>query len=236
MTLYLYFAAFAPHVSHIFRFLLAHEFSGLFCLLLIEEAGIPIPIPGDSLIALAGARHHPPVLYGVRIILLSSLAAFLGSSLLYTVMRRGGRPLLEKYGKYLHISAKRLNRLETWFNRHGPVAIVLGRLIPGLRIPTTVMAGLSGIPYRVFAPTSALAAVIWASGYFAIGLLLGRQARLFSTFWAGFLDFVSDSAIFLVVLALLLVAGTATWFVRRQLQKNSEPSTSVEDEERIGAK
>jgi membrane protein DedA with SNARE-associated domain len=88
-----------------------------------------------------------------------------GSSVLYAIARRGGRPMLDQYGPVLHINAARVARVEAWFHRYGAVAIVVGRLIPGFRTPTTVLSGLLGVPYSVFAPATAVAAVLWAALY-----------------------------------------------------------------------
>ena len=77
----------------------AYELPALFIAIAIEEAGIPIPIPGDALVMLAGAERHSTPGHAIAVIAVSSVAVFLGSSLLYVVMRRGGHPLLVKYGK-----------------------------------------------------------------------------------------------------------------------------------------
>jgi membrane protein DedA with SNARE-associated domain len=102
-------------VHLLLQFFYAHELLTLFVALLVEEAGIPIPIPGDALLMLAGAESHKTVWSGVADIVVCSVAVFLGSSLLFRVMRRGGRALLLKYGKYVHLSSHALDRLERWF-------------------------------------------------------------------------------------------------------------------------
>lgn len=155
-----------------------HELPGMFLFLLLEEAGLPLLLPGDTLIMAAGARSGLTLAGAVAAVATASVAATLGSSILYTLSRRGGRPLIARYGKRLHLGEDRVARLERWYRRHGMVAIVVGRLIPGLRTPTTVMAGLFGVPYRVFAPATAIAAVLWAGLYFLLGILLGRAGHL----------------------------------------------------------
>jgi membrane protein DedA with SNARE-associated domain len=104
-----------------------------------------------------------------------SLAVVVGSSLLYLVMHHGGRALLQRYGRLLRLGPQRLARMERWFALHERLAIVAGRFIPAMRIPTTVLAGLGGTPYRVFVSTVAGIAVVWSLGYFWLGVLLGQQ-------------------------------------------------------------
>jgi membrane protein DedA with SNARE-associated domain len=153
----------------------ANELPALFVFLLIEEAGVPLLFPGDTLIMAAGARPDRTLAGALLVLAAASSAAALGSSVLYALVRRGGRPLLVRYGRFLHLSERRVATMEGWFRRHGALAIVVGRLVPGLRTPTTVMAGLFGVPYRTFAPATAVAALLWAAAYYLLGALLQRQ-------------------------------------------------------------
>ena len=204
----------------IWAFYRAHRYGALFFLVLIEEAGVPIPIPGDTLVMLAGLERHKTVTYVAAVIGFSSLAVFIGSSLLFLLVRRGGRPLLEKYGKFLHLNQRRLDRIERWVARRGRFALIFGRLIPGLRMPTTVMAGLSGVPYSVFAPTAAVAALFWATFYFALGALLRYEWGFISTLAAGSLDEVSKP-IFYVWLLVVMSFGGGMLHAHRQAKDAS---------------
>ncbi len=202
-------------------FYAAHGPGALFFLVFLEEAGIPIPVPGDTLVMLAGAAPHRTPLYDVAVVGLSSLAVFAGSSTLYTISRRGGRGLIEKYGKYVRLNQRRLEKMERWFLRRGKLAIVFGRLIPGLRIPTTIMAGLSDVPYSVYAPTAAVAAVVWSLVYFFAGILIRQEWGVITSVISGALDEVADSVIWLRVLLFLLsiaISGGA-WHISRVLRR-----------------
>jgi membrane protein DedA with SNARE-associated domain len=168
----------------------------------IEEAGIPIPIPGDTLVMLAGTQRPHTIGHALAVIGVSSLAVFLGSSLLYLVVHRGGRPLLVKYGKYILLDQRRLEQMEDWFRRRGRPAIIVGRLIPGLRIPTTVMAGVSDMPFQEFALTAAIAGLIWSTFYYLVGNALGRAAPFV---WAFLADVVDDVPRWLLVLGVVLI-------------------------------
>jgi membrane protein DedA with SNARE-associated domain len=196
----------------------AYELPALFIAIAIEEAGIPIPVPGDALVMLAGAERHATPGHAVAVIAVSSVAVFLGSSLLYMVMRRGGHPLLLKYGKYLHVTEQRITTIKTWLEHRGRLAIIAGRLIPGLRIPTTMLAGSSGISYREYAITAAIAAVVWSCFYYAVGAILGRAAPVALAIAADALD---DVPRWLVVVSLVLLAIGAIggWQVRKRLSR-----------------
>src|SRR5207245_1747289 len=108
------------------NFFNVNQLPALFVLLLLEEAGIPIPIPGDTLILLAGTQAHTKLLReSILVVLVSCSAAILGSSVLFGVMRKGGRPFLLKYGRYIRLSPERVERVERWLAKRGRLAIVL---------------------------------------------------------------------------------------------------------------
>lgn len=195
----------------------AHQLATLLVAIVIEEAGIPIPIPGDTLVMLAGTQTPHTIGYTLAVVGVSSLAVFLGSSVLFAVVQRGGRPLLVKYGKYVLLNERRLAQMEAWFARRGRAALILGRLIPGLRIPTTIMAGISGIAYSEFALTVAIAAVIWSAFYYTIGSALGKTAPLVVALAADVLDAVPRWLLVLCILILLVSAGlgATTWRIQQ---------------------
>jgi membrane protein DedA with SNARE-associated domain len=134
------------------QFIEAHAQLALFVRLLLEEAGLPMPIPGDLVILAAGARIGRGQMNLALAVLLIETATLLGASCLYWVARRGGRTVLYRYGEYLHRDTDRLAYAEDFMRRRGFLAIVVGRVVPGLRIASTVTAGALGVPYRVFLP------------------------------------------------------------------------------------
>lgn len=194
-----------------------HQLPALFVLLLLEEAGLPIPIPGDTLILIAGTQTHTKLLReGILVVVVSCVATILGSSILFGLMRQGGRPFLLKYGRYIRLSQERIERVQRWLARRGRVAIVLGRLLPGLRIVTTIVAGLSDMTYRDFLAATSLAAVIWSLAYFWVGVLFGKNAPLFLSYATGLIDYLPKWLLILTVCFLLLasVLGGVLWKTR----------------------
>ena len=170
---------FSHFILALIDFSAAYALPALLVLLMIEETGIPIPIPGDILILLAGvvAVDHPPI-FSLLVIGCAVVAVMIGSSILFTLMRHGGRRFLARYGKYLHLGPKRVARMERWFQRHHRHALLYGRMIPGLRIPTTALAGMSGLPYRRYLPSAVVAAVIWSIAFFSLGVVLHLEGPL----------------------------------------------------------
>ena len=160
----------------VLRFIDSYDDLAISTLIFLEEAGLPLPLPGDFLVILAGYRISQGEMLLVKTWISLELVTILGSSILYWLAMRGGRPLVYRYGRYLHLTPARLVRMERWINRRGGLAIFVGRLIPGLRIVTPVAAGVFGVPYRRFLPAVALSAAISISTYLALGMILGPTA------------------------------------------------------------
>lgn len=157
-------------------FLDQHGLLAGFVLLLLEEAGVPIPIPGDFLMLLLGvqARRHLVSLPAALAAL--EAATVVGASILYAAARLAGRGLVYRYGRFIHLTPSRLDRAERWITRHGTRAVFFGRLIPGLRIVTSAACGVFAVPYRVFLPSLAVGGLLYIAVYLAIGDLLGPPA------------------------------------------------------------
>ena len=151
------------------HFLDEHAQLALFLWLLLEESGIPMPVPGDLIVLAAGARVGQGQMNFLVAVVLIEAATLMGSSFLYWLARRGGRPMLYRYGKFLHLELDKLEKAEAFLQRRGFLAIAAGRMIPGLRIPSTLAAGALGVPYLVFLPATALGSnniLFFLLGYF----------------------------------------------------------------------
>jgi membrane protein DedA with SNARE-associated domain len=203
-----------------------YELPTLFLATLIEESGVPFPIPADTLMVLAGSQFAGDFRHAILVIGVSSLAVFIGSSILFMIMYRGGRPLLVKYGHYLHLSESHLESMEGWFVSYGRWTIIVARLIPGLRIVATVIAGISGMSYADYVPVAIIAAVVWSVVYYALGAVLGHELPIVR---AAVVDLVLRSPRWEVelvsVLVLLAVLAAGGWLLWRWRVKARQPRT-----------
>jgi membrane protein DedA with SNARE-associated domain len=153
-----------------------YDDQAIFLWLLIEETGFPLPLPGDMAMLLAGYRVGQGKMNLFWALFLLELATVLGASVLYWVGARGGRPLLQRYGRYVRLDRDKLDRAESWIQRRQAVAIIVGRITPGLRNVTVIAAGVFGVPYRTFLPSFALGSFIYIAFFFSLGMWVGPQA------------------------------------------------------------
>jgi membrane protein DedA with SNARE-associated domain len=154
-------------------FLVSHGVLAAFVYLAVEEAGVPIPVPGDFLMLTLGVRARDGGIVLWQVIAAMEAGTVLGSVLLYLLARRGGRGVVERYGRFIGISPRQLDRAEARLNRHGAMAVLLGRLFPGLRVVTAIACGIFNVPFRVFLPAMALGGLIYIVGYTLLGYFAG---------------------------------------------------------------
>jgi membrane protein DedA with SNARE-associated domain len=147
-----------------------------FGLLLVEEAGVPLPVPGDVSVMYVGHRIATEEIdwWVAWFGLVATVVA--GSSVLYWVARWKGEGLIRRVGRFIHVNESSMRRAERWFNRRGVLAVIFGRHIPGLRIPITLAAGTLRFSYPLFAGSVAVSTAVWAGVFLIIGATLGQRA------------------------------------------------------------
>lgn len=147
-----------------------------FLLLLVEEAGLPLPIPGDVVILYMAAFHRELGITAPLTIGMAIIASVAGSNVLYWVFRKGGDPLVARWGHYVHVTPARLIKARFWAEKYGFWAILGGRLLPGMRIASSIAAGTLRVPYPAFFLANLIAALIWWPIWYAIGAFFGPHA------------------------------------------------------------
>jgi membrane protein DedA with SNARE-associated domain len=152
-----------------------HSFIAMCLAVLLEELGVPMPIPTDLLIIFAGVKATLS-LQGLGLWFLAlNIASALGASGLYAVVRRGGRPLVARYGRYGHMGPEQLARAERTLARTGWTGIAIGRSIPGLRYGTVIICGLLNIPYRRFVTAHIVGSSIYIVAFLLLGAAFGPK-------------------------------------------------------------
>src|SRR6266566_9755926 len=179
-------------------------------LVFVEETGIPIPFaPGDLLLIIAGVAIASDTVDAVPMVSALLLATILGAMVGREVFAAVGRPALLKAADALGFRPA-LNRTTDLLQRRGAPAVFIGRLIPGLRITTTQVAGVSKISRFAFAAGLIPSVVVYIAIFVGLGALLGQPAvRMFHR---------AEHRFFVVtvtVLAALAVILSVRWLARR---------------------
>jgi membrane protein DedA with SNARE-associated domain len=158
-------------VQHIVRDM---GYPGLFVLIMLEST--LIPIPSELIMPFAGYLAHTGEFSLPVILIINSVAALVGSGICYGIGAAGGKPLLVKYGKFMGVRRKDIERTETYFARHGKSTILIGRFLPVVRHIISIPAGIARMPLVPFFLQTFIGATIWGTVLILIGYELGNWA------------------------------------------------------------
>lgn len=112
------------------------------------------------------------------VVTIGALGNLAGSLLAYWIGWRGGRPLIEKYGKYILISKHDLDGADTWFKKYGDITSFVGRVLPIVRTYISFPAGIAKMDLKKFSIYTFLGAFIWSAGLTYVGVKLGENWTL----------------------------------------------------------
>ena len=154
---------------------------GIFTAALIETL-FPI-IPSELIFPLAGYIVHSQNLGIEQVIMfgfIGSLGSTLGAIIIYLIALKVGRRIVLKIGKYILISESKLEKSEAWFQKYGKMAVLLGRLAPGVRELISIPAGLSRMNFFEFTLFTFIGSFLWSLSLTMIGYYLGNAWDEFS--------------------------------------------------------
>ena len=153
----------------------AHAYITLFIAIAVEEAGIPLPFPGDLVIAYYGWRAGGDPIEIAKTILTCAVASTVGTQVPYWLSRRFGQRVTKRVAGWLDIDMRRVDELLVWVDRHGFIAVVIARLIPGLRVAASLVAGTARVPPLEFAFGVFVAGLLYWTGWVLLGAFLGPK-------------------------------------------------------------
>lgn len=169
-------------MNHILHLIEQYGFLLILLGVMLESTGIPLP--GETILIAAGILVQRGTLGFWEVVLFGVLGAVMGDQLGYWIGRKGGRPFILKWGRYVRITPDRLSGAERFFARHGGKAVFLARFFSGLRIFGALVAGVSRMHWRTFFFYNALGSVVWTTAVVLIGYLLGGSLKVVER-WTG---------------------------------------------------
>ena len=195
--------------------------AGLVALLLVKEAGVPIPVPGDLLVIGAGvalAGDPPSALVALALIL---LVGYVGGSVQFLLVRRVLRRALLAVLAAAGIRRERVDTLAERLRGSGARGVAVAGMTPGVRIAAIAAAGLAAMPYPAFLAGLVAGNGIFVAGHFGLGYLLGASAEEVIQGGIG---------VIAVAVAGLAVLGAVGWMLlRRRRRADPEPPAAYAD-------
>jgi membrane protein DedA with SNARE-associated domain len=183
-------------------------YGGVVLLMAVESACIPLP--SEIIMPFAGYLVYAGRFNLWAVGLAGAVGCVLGSLVAYWVGSRGGRPLIEKYGKYVLVSKHDLDLADRWFARYGEVIVFASRLLPVVRTFIAFPAGIARMNLTRFVIYTFLGSLPWCIGLAYVGQILGEQWDKSETLKTWFHRFD-----FLIGIAIVLAAA---WWVWRHIK------------------
>jgi membrane protein DedA with SNARE-associated domain len=186
-----------PLVEFITSVISSLGYGGIFFLMILESA--LIPIPSEIIMPFSGFLASTGKLGSVGVILAGSLGNLVGSVITYYLGIRLGRAFLIKYGKYILFRVHHLVWTEQLFQKYGDKISFVGRLLPGVRTYISLPAGIGKSNFIKFVVYSLVGSIIWNSLLTYGGIQLGRSWQHIDKY-SGYLDIIAvvATAVFII--------------------------------------
>ena len=197
---------------------------GLYAVFLLMFVDAVFPAASEVVMMYAGAlaagafAGQDVVLFGrtiedgfaayVAVALAGTIGYTLGAICGWAIGLYGGRPYLERHGRWLHLDAERLDRAERWFERWESWAVFLGRLTPVVRSFISIPAGVMEVPFVRYTLLTLAGSAIWCFAFAGFGYAAGESWEEFHDAFS-YLDYVIVGVV---------IAGAA-WLVARRLRR-----------------
>jgi membrane protein DedA with SNARE-associated domain len=184
-----------------------HGFPAVLGLMTLESACIPVPSEVIQLFAGYLVSQDRMSLFAA--VSAGVLGNVIGSWIAWAVGYWGGRPVIERYGRYIHVTPARLALAERWFDRHGEWAVLIGRCLPVIRTFISLPAGIARMPFWRFTLFTLIGCVPWVLGLTLIGVAVGPSWE----HWRHRLEYLD------YVVAALILIGIVYLFIRSRRRR-----------------
>jgi membrane protein DedA with SNARE-associated domain len=197
-----------------------YGYLAVFVLMLAESACVPIPSEvimmfGGALAGGAVAGAHPQL---TGVFVAGVLGSVAGSYISWAVGKYAGQTAIRRWGRRVGIREHEIDKATAWFERHGPVAVLVGRVIPVIRTFISLPAGFADMSAGTFGLYTTLGVIPWTAGLAIFGYALGANWEHVAN------DFHGPT----YVIAGLLVVGVAAVLIRRRRAKAAvQPAPAV---------
>src|ERR671919_3583 len=181
----------------------AYGYQAVFVLMVLESACIPIP--SEVTMVFGGFLASRGDLDFFWVAMIGTVANVIGSWIAYGIGAWGGRPLIERWGRYVFLRTHELDRAHDWFERRGELAVFVSRLLPVVRTFISLPAGVARMPFGKFTIYTFVGCLPWCFALTWAGVLLGDSWETFLRYGRPISYFVAGAG-----------AGLIGWWIYRR--------------------
>lgn len=183
------------------------------------------PIPSEAVLPFAGFQVELGTMSLIAALTASTVGSVAGALFLFGIGRLGGRPLVERYGRYIRYSTRDLDRAEAWFERYGGQVVFWCRMVPLARSVVSIPAGAAEMPLPRFTVLTTLGTLVWNALLIGAGYLLGSRWEQVTEIAGAY------STIVLALMAVAALIGGVWWWRRRRARARTPGSPARADVE-----
>lgn len=181
---------------------------GITVLMALESACIPIP--SEIIMPFSGFLVFEGQFIFWQVVLWGAIGNLIGSIIAYGVGFYGGRPIIEKYGKYILISRRDLDLADNWFNKYGQKVVFFSRLLPVIRTFISLPAGISRMSFKKFSFYTLAGCLLWSFVLTYAGVIMGENWHDIEVYFREFQWIIGG----------LIILGIVWWVWRHFNQQN----------------
>ena len=172
-------------------------YPGIIVMMFLESSFFPFPsevvVPPAGYLAARGEMS-------LTLVILAGISGSLSGALFnYWLAALWGRPFFEKYGRYVLVSEKSLDKADLFFARHGHISTFIGRLLPGIRQYISLPAGIARMNLPLFAAFTGLGAGLWVSVLALVGYYIGNNQELVNQYLHQIALGIGGFSVFLII-------------------------------------
>ncbi len=169
-----------------------------------------MPVPGETVLVAAAIFAGLGKLNLLVILVIAIICSIVGDNAGFLLGRYGGHPLIERYGKYIFLTPKRIAKTEAFYARNGTKIVLVARFFDGLRQANGIIAGLTEMRWQSFLTFNAIGATVWVITWSLIGYFgAGHVATLLH---------------YQLYLSVAVVVGSIAFYLYRRRQQKRRPT------------
>lgn len=192
-------------VNFITGIILKIGYTGIFILMTLESAALPIP--SEIIMPFSGFLVFEEKLSFWLVVLAGTMGNLAGSIILYFIGKYVGRPVIINYGKYFLIREKELILAENWFQKYGNTTVFFSRLLPVIRTYISLPAGLTRMPILKFSFYTGIGSLPWIIILTYAGIILGGQ-------WNTLENYFRQLDLIIVIIIIILLG----WYIYKKIK------------------
>lgn len=166
----------APYIKTLLPYIDQYGYFAIFAAIFLEDFGVPFP--GETVLIICSIFAALGKLDFILVGVVAFTGAVLGDNTGFAIGYYGGRKLVLKFGKYVFLTEKRLDKFEAFFERHGGKIVIVARFVEGLRQFNGIIAGISRMKWKKFTIYNSIGAALWVGLWVGAATILSNNLSL----------------------------------------------------------